>query len=315
MPVSSPVPHGDDQVRDPLADRRFGYAQAAAGAGAWQEAAELFAQVLDLAPHWIGARVAWGDALLRCDEAGPAENAFRDALERDPGDRHGASLKLAALGATPAPGTAPAAYVGALFDGYAARFDDHLTGALGYRAPAVLARAMSEAGQRSFARAIDLGCGTGLGGAVLRPLADTLTGVDLSSRMVAVARGKNLYDHLFVGDVVLHLAAEPAGGADLVFAADVLVYIGDLAPLFGQAARVLRSGGTLAFTAQSHASDARGHAPNYQVGPDLRFAHAATYIQAALNACGFAPVDVREAAFRQENGRDVAGLVAVASRR
>ncbi len=85
-----------------------------------------------------------------------------------------------------------------------------------------------------FDRALDLGCGTGLAGAVFAPRVDSLVGVDLSAAMVEQARRTGRYNHLHVSDVLEFLAREGDGCADLVIAADVLPYCSDLAPLIAR---------------------------------------------------------------------------------
>ena len=92
-----------------------------------------------------------------------------------------------------------------------------------------------------FAHALDLGCGTGLAGVAFRDCVERLEGIDLSPGMVAEARAKGIYDALHVGEVVAHLKAATDRQFDLILAADVLVYVGDLAPLFLEVARVLAS--------------------------------------------------------------------------
>lgn len=297
----------DDGARDPRADGRSAYALAAAGAGAWLEAAEMYQQTVDLAPDWAaawmglaGARDALGDPLA-------AAAAYRYVLTIDPTDLHGAAMRLAALDPAAVPLSASNAYVGALFDAYASRFEAHLTHDLLYSGPAALVAAITEVGVGPFTHTIDLGCGTGLTGVALRPLTDVLTGVDVSANMVAAARTKAIYDRLAVGDIGGFFEGEPTGSADLVLAADVFVYVGDLAAILMQAARVLRAGGTIAFTAQRCAD-------GIVVGSDMRFAHAISYVDAALKTCGFAPLLLRAKSVRRENGCDVPGLLAVATR-
>ena len=96
---------------------------------------------------------------------------------------------MRSLGEKSVPDTLPPAYVARLFDDYAWRFDKHLIKNLGYRAPALIAEALSGvASDRRFASALDLGCGTGLMGEALRDRTDHLTGVDLSQAMIAKAR-------------------------------------------------------------------------------------------------------------------------------
>ena len=50
--------------------------------------------------------------------------------------------------------------------------------------------------------------------------------------MIAKARERGGYDALLVDDALAMLGREPPGSFDLIVAADALVYVGDLAPLF-----------------------------------------------------------------------------------
>jgi predicted TPR repeat methyltransferase len=307
MSSPSTPPRDDDRGRDPRADGRSAYARAAADDGAWQEAAEMYQQAIDLAPAWTAAWMGLGGARGALGETAAATLAYKHALRLDPADLHGAALRLAVLDPSAMPPTAPQAYVSALFDAYAPRFEAHLTQGLIYHGPADLVQAMAEVGRCRFGHTIDIGCGTGLGGVAMRPLTATLIGVDLSAAMVAVARSKAIYDRLAVGDICAVLAEQPAASADLVFAADVFIYIGDLTAILTAVARVLRPGGTIAFTAQRCAD-------GIAVGPDMRFAHALDYVETVLQTCGFAPLVLRAESARRENSRDVPGLVAVATR-
>ena len=305
----------DKTDRDPRADARFAWALAAFGARAFEEAADLYEQAIELAPDWIGAHMALADAALACGDSARAAAALRLAARLDASDRHGACLALARLTEQGTPARAPAAYVAALFDHYAARFDTHLTQGLGYSGPADLLLGLGEAGFARADRALDLGCGTGLCGAALRPHVAWLAGVDLSSRMVAGAAKKTdvdrpLYDRLAVGDLQAGLTAEPEHSLDLVIAADVFNYSGDLAPIFAAAERALRPGALLAFTVQTHTRPAP-----FIVGADLRFAHAPDAVASWLDAAGFATASMTQKSVRREKGRDVPGLVVVARRR
>ncbi len=95
--------------------------------------------------------------------------------------------------------------------------------------------------------------------------------------------------------------------ADLLLAADVLVYIGDLSAVFSGAARVLSARGLFAFTVQQ-AEDA------FALGPDLRFAHAPAYIEAEAGKAGLRILKMEAAVTRQDGNRDVPGLVVVAQK-
>jgi predicted TPR repeat methyltransferase len=297
---------------DLRADRRFLYAEASAAEGDHAAAAELLVQCLEIAPDWAPAWFALGAAREQLRKHGPAIAAYGRALATDPQDVLGASLALARLGAAQVPQSAAPAYVARLFDQYAPRFDEHLINGLGYRAPALLRDAVAEMCTRTnrrmhFARALDLGCGTGLAGAAFRDCVEHLEGVDLSAGMVAQACAKGIYDALFVGDIVDRLRALPDRGLDLILAADVLVYIGDLMPLFTQIARVLASGGMCAFTAESHDGD------GYGIGNDTRYAHSRSYIEESAGETGLTLHLLRAASTRQNKAAGVPGIIAVAS--
>lgn len=163
----------------------------------------------------------------------------------------------------------PSAYVEAHFDAFAAGFDDKLVKILGYRVP----ERMADLVRRhcaSFNSALDLGCGTGLAGAHLRPLAGKLGGVDLSARMLEQAAHRGIYDTLTHAEACAHLEAYPAT-FDLVFAADMLNYFGRLDAIMSAVARAMPRGGVFAASVKSTATD-------FMLLPSGRFAHADDYV-------------------------------------
>jgi predicted TPR repeat methyltransferase len=302
-------------TRDPLAagdliaERRFAYARAAAEEGDWGAAAELFEQALERAPNWAAAWFALGETREKLGDLLAAAQAFRQTLVADPADAQGAMARLALMGQDDAPRALPQAYVARLFDDYAPRFDQHLTDNLGYRAPALIAEALSAvAPSRRFASALDLGCGTGLMGEALRGLVDRLAGVDLSAAMIAKARERGLYDRLVVDDALAMLAREPPGSSDLIVAADALVYVGDLASLFAAVVTVLASDGLFAFSVETCEGD------GFKLEPTMRFAHSRSYVEATARKISLRPLLVRSASTRREAGADAPGLICVFGR-
>ena len=296
---------------DVLADRRYEHAKAYAAEGDRAAAADLLLQALERAPGFASAWFALGELRAQGGDVAGAIEAFRSALGADPSDRHGAALQLARLGgADPAAAMTPA-YVRGLFDEYAANFDHALVEGLGYRGPQILREALrdvtAERGRPfRFARALDLGCGTGLVAQALRPHCEAIVGVDLSPAMVAVARRKDLYADLVVGDLLGFLAAQPEGACDLIVAGDVFVYLADLAPVCHAVARVLSADGLFAFTVETHAG------PGVVLGEKLRYAHGTDHVCAALEGAGLSPLAFDHASTRTENGSPVPGLVVVA---
>jgi predicted TPR repeat methyltransferase len=289
---------------DPLAERRFAYARAAAGEGDFAAAADVLEQALERAPGWAAAWFALGEARERLGDRDGAAEAYRAAVCRDPADAQGAAARLALIGRGDPPTSLPAAYVARLFDQYAPRFEAHLTAALGYRAPALFAEALSAAApERRFVSALDIGCGGGLMGEALRDRVGHLTGVDLSPAMIARARERGVYDALVADDAVALLQRAPPAAFDLIVAADSLVYIGDLAPLFAAAATALTGDGLIAFSVET------GEAEGFSLGASMRFAHSRAYVEATASAAGLRPLFVRAASIRHEAGADAPGLI------
>ncbi len=303
---------------DLLADRRYAWAMAAADSGDHAGAADLLTQTLERTPDWTPARVALGDSLRKLGDHIGAAAAFQHAAAQDSSGVLGAQLRLAALGLAPTPATASGEYVRALFDEYAPRFESHLVGALAYCGPALLRAALERACRErgrafGFARMLDLGCGTGLMGAALARECGAIVGVDLAPRMVEATRRTGFYESAHVGDVADFLESEPAGQADLVIAADVFVYMGDLARVFKAAWRALAPGGLFAFTVQVGGGElAQGE--EWALGADLRFVQTPAYLARLAAAEGFETASVEKASTRKDQGRDVPGLVVVLAR-
>lgn len=207
---------------------------------------------------------------------------------------------LAAVKGEGGPDRSPPEYVARHFDEFAERFDAKLVGTLGYDVPRKLVSLLQtalEAGR--LHDAADVGCGTGLCGPLLRPFARELTGVDLSPKMLAQAARSGLYHHLVCEEMTAFLHRCP-GRFDLLMAADVLIYVGDLAAFLAAAAGALRPGGLLAFSTES----ATGQ--GYLLGPSGRFAHAGAYIRSAA-AAAFTEHACVETVIRLEAAQGVQG--------
>jgi predicted TPR repeat methyltransferase len=295
---------------DILADRRFDFARDLQLKGDLVAAADLFVQATDLAPGFATAWFTLGEVREQLGDRDGAIGAFRNAQMTDAGDRNGAGLRLMRLGAAEL-AAMPSTYVSALFNQYAPKFEAALVDDLGYRGPAVLFKAVLAAcaavGKPAFfGRTIDLGCGTGLAARAFAAFTDEIIGIDLSPRMIEIARLTGLYAELEVAEIVQGLRGKPQASADLILAADVMVYVHDMVPLLDEAARVLTPGGLLAFTAETHAGD------GVVLGEGLRYAHSARYLRASIEAAGLTLHQFEAASSRTESGAPVSGQVAVA---
>lgn len=288
------------------AHRRLEVGLALVAEGDLGGAVSVFEQALELAPEWPEARFALADALHTAGRRDDAVKAYAAYLARDPDDVMGAAIRLALLGAAPQPDRLPEAYVKTLFDQYAPRFEESLVGQLAYQAPFLLRAALDAIApvEAPCGRVLDLGCGTGLAGEALRNRAAWLEGVDLSPGMVEQARRKGVYDRLDVADALIALS-DAKDRFDIVVAADVVVYLGNLAPLLTGAKRALVPGGLIAFSAQRTGGD------GFVLGGDHRYAHSPAYLRATAEAVGFTVERLEDAICRTEKGVDVPGLIVI----
>jgi predicted TPR repeat methyltransferase len=297
---------------DLVADRRYEFARDLQLRGDLVAAADLLQQATDIAPGFASAWFTLGEIRDKLGERDAAISAFRKARESDPDDRHGASVWLMRLGAEDL-SELPPAYVRTLFDQYAPKFETALVDDLGYRGPSLLFKAVLAARHAVrrpafFKRAIDLGCGTGLAASAFAREVDHFIGIDLSPRMIEKARSTGLYAELEVADMLEGLRGKPDASAELVIAADALVYVADLVPVLEESRRVLVQGGLLAFTVETHGGD------GVIIGEGLRYAHGWPYVRDALEAAGLALSRIEELSARNEDNTPVPGLVVVAGK-
>ena len=297
---------------DLLADRRFEFARDLQLKGDLPAAADLLEQAIELAPNFVSAWFTLGEIRKQLGQHEEAVAAFRRAHASDPLDRHGATVRLMRLGADQL-GEMPKGYVQTLFDQYAPRFEATLLGDLDYRAPQLLFKAVIAVRATAkkpafFKRAIDLGCGTGLGAGAFAKEVDHFIGIDLSPGMIEQARATSLYAELEVADMVEGLRSKPDASANLMLAADVMCYVGDLAPTLIEAKRVLAPGGVFAFTLETHKGD------GVVIGEGLRYAHAAEFVRGTIVAAGLAVAHLEQASPRNEDNEPVQGLVVVAAK-
>jgi predicted TPR repeat methyltransferase len=296
---------------DLVADRRYRWALDYLGRGDATAAADILAQVVQTAPGFATAWFALAAIRERLGDRDGAIAAFEAARDADREDHHGARLHLARLGVGEATPAMTAVYVRRLFDQHAPDFDRALLDRLDYRGPQILLAALETAtgGRLRLGSVLDLGCGTGLGGAALRPFCDRLVGVDLSPAMIGQARGKGLYDRLIAAELSDHLSSEAGtAGYHLVLAADVLVYFAELGRLAADVARVLAPGGLFAFTVETH------DGPGVSLQETLRYAHGTDHVRAAVASAGLTLLTLEPASTRTEKGAPVQGLVVVARR-
>ncbi|MBL0391820.1 tetratricopeptide repeat protein [Ramlibacter monticola] len=267
--------------------------------GRTREALEHFERALAVDARPPTLWILRGNALKELGRGAEAARSFREALARG-GDPELLGYYLAGLEGGAAPRHAPAQYVQALFDGYAAQFDAHLAQTLRYDAPRVLAQRLAAQGRR-WSHALDLGCGTGLCGPFLRARAERMTGVDLSANMLEKARSKGAYDALVQGDVAAFLA-QSQETFDLVVAADVFIYVGALDEVFRLLAARMPAGGSFCFTVEE------SQGPELELRASLRYAHSESGIRRLAQQHGFAVDAMEKRPVREDQRVPIPGL-------
>lgn len=271
----------------------------------YQEAIESAERALAIKPIYMEAHLNRGhasDALKLYDEA---IVSYRNAVACG-GNAEELHYYLAALGAEAPPAASPHSYLESLFDRYAQRFDRSLLD-LGYGIPEQLFDSVVSLRPEGQRKVVDLGCGTGLCGPFLRTIARTLIGVDLSAKMLEKAAERSVYDRLIKSDMIDFLRAEPAA-FDLVVATDVLIYVGDLDPVFGAARSALRGEGQFAFSVESHDGD------GFAIRPTRRFAHSLHYLRLLAAKHGFIERNAMPVVVRLEEGQNITGHIIVLQR-
>ena len=295
---------------DVIADRRAGYAKALAEDREFAAAADVMAQALELVPSWAAGWNMLGDYHDANGDVAGAIAAWRHLEALDDEGVFGAHLKLAVHGAGPAGSGTAVSYVEALFDQYAPKFEESLVGKLGYRVPemldTLLAEEMARLGIEHFDRGLDLGCGTGLMGERLRGKVGHLEGIDISAAMIAETARKEIYDGLHKLELVAALSARRAD-TDLMTAADVFIYWGDLKPVLSALVPALRPGGLVAFSLEAHDGEEAVF-----LRPSLRYAHGIQATSDALVVAGLDILRFETVVLRLDRGAPIHGMIVVA---
>ncbi|CAE7732372.1 bioC [Symbiodinium pilosum] len=210
------------------------------------------------------------------------------------------------------PSRIAATYISSLFDCYAKSFEKSLEN-LSYQVPQLLIQAIlwSQEELCHLQRILDLGAGTGLLGEQLKDLAPRahIAAVDLSAEMLKQAEMKGCYDELHCADLLDHLAdcTRSVSPFDLIVAADVFGYVGDLAPVFRLVYQNLDNKGLFVFSTEKPTGNET--VPHYQLQASGRVAHSHEYVLTVAREHGFKVLRDWSCELRAEDGHPVLGHV------
>jgi predicted TPR repeat methyltransferase len=271
--------------------------------GQLQKAVTAFQHSIRLLPDFFEAHYNLGIAQHDLKLMPEAIGSLQRTIELNP--EHSAAHHMLAALSGKTPDSAPQQFVTNLFDQYSERFEKDLTKRLEYRIPARIRELLSEyinAATR-FTRVMDLGCGTGLSGQAFHDIADYLAGIDISSKMLEQARGKDIYDELFLGDLCEQLQQLP-GVYDMFIATDVMVYIGNLEPLFSIVSSKAQPGAYFVFSVESF--DEEG---DFTLQPTGRYAHSSAYISELASVSDFTVLAQEKTGIRKEGETWIPGEI------
>jgi len=269
------------------------------------EACDYYRRAIQISPRHAQAHANLGyllHSIGKHEEALVSMKTAARILPDDPQVQH----MLASIGGTETPATASPDYVRQTFDNYASRFDQHLTSKLHYKIPELLLSCFLEIFPQPSTNLniLDLGCGTGLCGQLLKPYATRLIGVDLSPKMLEEATKKGVYDVLVTADIQDYLNAT-TDIFDAIFAADVFVYIGNLERIFSECSTHLPMNGLFAFSVEDEPDIGK----TYILRPTGRYAHSRNYIETLCRVANFRVIIARTEVLRLQDEKPVNGCL------
>ena len=263
------------------------------------EAIEAYKKAISIKPDYAEAYNNIGNTLIAEGKLEEAAEAYNKAIAIKP-DYGSAKHMLSALSGT-TPKTAPREYVEELFDDYSEKFEDSLVNKLEYKTPKLIRNILIKSdSNKSLGSILDLGCGTGLFGLEIKDHCSKLEGIDLSNKMLSVAKQKNVYDTLSQSDIVEYLSSTPLD-FDYYVALDVFIYVGDLSEIFRLIKSRNRKSGKLVFSTEHSEVD------GYHILESGRYSHSKTYIESLCKEFDYKIVHFSTADLRKEKGDFLTG--------
>lgn len=292
--------------------------------GHLDKALTYFHAVLDTLTDHVDALANIAACLIKLNRRQEALDIYKKIQGINPNDDY-VNFMLHALQQDALVKQAPQTYVTQLFDNYANHFDSHAKGGLQYRVPELIYERIKTQDGLSPPpwHLLDLGCGTGL---AMQPFRDDhlvhhAVGVDLSPKMIMRAEQSHLYDACFTMDINAYLA-QCELTFDGVIAADSLVYIGDLSPLFASIVQVMKPNAWFVFTTERaepgctqnqavHEIDTLEKV-GYRLTPFGRFAHSRTYLESVLTENQLQVISFSDVILRMHQDKPLMGYLVLA---
>jgi len=217
---------------------------------------------------------------------------------------HAARHMLASLNEE-SPDSAPAHYIEQVFDGYSERYDNSLVDDLQYSVPLKMRYCFENYFSEKTAGniALDLGCGTGLGGEAFHDICTTLDGIDISKKMLNKAAQKNIYSTLSACEINDFLLSSNKR-YNLILSTDVFIYLGDLAKTFALIHEIAQKDCLFCFSTElleDHST--------FALRKSGRFAHSKEYISTICNKAGWQILESEAINLRKEKDEWIKGML------
>ena len=196
-----------------------------------KEAIPYFEAAISLSPNFSDALHGLASCYNSIGNKDMALLYFQKVLELTPNHIIAKHMVNSLSGNTPEESSKD--YVTLLFDKYSDHFEYDLVNNLEYNIPNKLRELVDNLNRdyKSFGKAVDLGCGTGLCGERFKDIVEELIGIDLSSKMLLKASQKSIYSFLIHDDIINGIRSIKEI-QDLFICADVFIYLGKLDKLF-----------------------------------------------------------------------------------
>ncbi|MFT5451728.1 MAG: putative TPR repeat methyltransferase [Enterobacterales bacterium] len=293
------------------ADAHYNLANTFAASGLEADAMRHYRAAIKLEPRYSLALKNLGRILYRLDRIDEAIKLYKDWLELEP-DNVIVKHMLAACSGENIPTRASDGYIKETFDLFAHSFDSQLEH-LEYKAPQLIAEAVNShvVDVKNALSILDAGCGTGLCGPLLKPLAKTLYGVDLSSNMLKLAKERNDYDALVCEDLVTYINKFD-NKFDIIVSADTLVYFGELKVVFRAVVKALKPDGFFTFSLENLTDELTPL--GYKLEVHGRYTHNQSYIETNIKEAGLVILSIDRAVIRKELTKQVDGWIVTAKK-
>lgn len=267
----------------------------------YSQAAILYESILTVDPEHTSTLNNFAFLCHKTGDLKKAETLYRQLVTLDPKHKAAAHMLYSLSGITPE--TAPLEYVESVFDNFAQNFENSLTNQLFYKTPTLLKQryqALFPNDTRN--NCLDLGCGTGLAGLEFSACCKQLIGIDISSEMLAIAEEKNIYKKLIKTDLTTYLN-KTTDRADIIIAADVFTYLGNLDSLFQQCFSKTTPSGLFLFSVEDSDKE------DFELKETGRFGHSLQYIQRLCQKTGWTICDKHFSNLRKDNDKWITGIL------